>query len=113
MYHATPNAHAPKSSIIFYTLVKTRSSTTNRNLSSMILPNIQLHQALLLLNNQTLLVSQMQQTDEAVAGRDVVHGLLGVDALQVLHDGCELQTSVFAFLDFGLGCGETAWCARW
>src|SRR6266536_3964855 len=69
-----------------------RHSTTNSNLSRRIFPNIQLHQALLLLNYQALLISQMQQANKTITRRDVVHCLLRINTLQVLHNGCELET---------------------
>lgn len=64
--------------------------STNSDLRREILPNIQLHQTLLLLNHQALLIRQMQQADKAVACRDIIHSLFWIYALQVLHDGCEL-----------------------
>lgn len=51
------------------------------DLSREIPPDSKLLPAFLVLYHQTLFVSQMQQTNEAVTSADILHGLFGVDGL--------------------------------
>lgn len=67
------------------------SDITLDDLCIPIFSDLQLRQLVSLLNDEALLVGQMQQTDEAEAGRDVIHHWLGVDLLQAVHDIRELE----------------------
>lgn len=69
-----------------------------RNLRRPIPSDLQLLKPGLVLNHQTLFVGQMQEADEAVAGGDIGHGLLGVDGLQAVNYGCEVQGLVLGLL---------------
>ena len=61
---------------------------------SPVLADIQLCQIGRLFNHQTLLIGEMQQTDEAKRGGNVVHDWLGVYRLQIVHDRRKLERLV-------------------
>lgn len=64
------------------------------NLGGPVLADVKLREVLRVGYDQPLLVGQVQETDEAEAGGDVVHHALGVDLLQVVHDVGELERRV-------------------
>lgn len=91
-----------------YTRTRDKRLSSNSDLSGKILSYFQLHEPLLFLDDQALLVGQMQETNETVTGRDIVHCLSGIDALQVLHHGCEFQTTICTLLWLRLGSGQSS-----
>lgn len=74
-----------------------------------VFPDHQILPAFHIFNYQALLVSQMQQADEAVRCADVLHLLLRVDVLQVIHDINELQRAGIV----GLEGRDLRSCGRW
>jgi len=70
------------------------SALLPHNISAEIPPDVQLGPILLIFNDETLFVRQVQQTDEAVTRADVGHLLLRIDRLEVIDDVCELEDCV-------------------
>jgi len=64
----------------------------------------QIRKVFLIADDQTLLVCQVEKTDEAVRSRDVCHCLLWIDHLQVVDDIRKLQETVLLCLRRGFGC---------
>ena len=59
----------------------------------------------MVVDDQTLLVGQMQQADEAIRGGDIRHGLLRVYGLQIVDDVREGKGAINGFGGDVVDCG--------
>lgn len=77
---------------------------------SPILPDVELVELGGLRDDETLLVGQMQQADEAEARRDVVHDGLGIHPLEIVHHIGELQRRFIVWFWCRRRCGLLVLC---
>lgn len=80
--------------LVSHTSARNLSCIALRDLRIPVFPDLQLHQFRRLLDGETLLIGQMQQADEAITGRDVVHHRPWIDLLEIVHDFGELECRV-------------------
>jgi len=78
----------------YTTLYSARSLPTAHNLRRKIPPYRQLLEPLFIRDDEPFLIRQMQEADEAVARRDVLHLLLRIYGLKIVDHVRELQRSV-------------------
>lgn len=81
---------------------------TNTQISRKVLSNRQILKVFVIIDDQALLVCQMQDADEAVRGRNIGHGLFGVDCLQAVDDICKGERAIDSF-----GCRIVGRVRRW
>jgi hypothetical protein len=69
----------------------------NTKIRREVFANRQILKVLLVVDHQALLVRQVQQTDEAITRRDVVHCLFGIYRLQVVDNVREGERAIDSF----------------
>ena len=74
-----------------------------------VLPDSQIRPTINILNHETFFVGQMQEANKAETSRNVVHGCLGVDRLQVVHDVSEAERGLWRLSRFGRGVDRRRW----
>jgi hypothetical protein len=73
------------------TLHRPSSLIANAEIRRKVSPDRELLKAFLVVDDEPLLVCQMQQANETIRRRYVRHGLLGIYALEAVHDRREIQ----------------------